>query len=378
MKLKGTHIFAVFLLVGISVHGQDLKDPTVAGFNLNVSINTSSNTVKLLSHNDGKFKLVDSASVVDGKVRFSDQLQVPRMYYLDFESNFKLPIFLESSEIDVEVNGFSIDSCFIAGSGIHNEWAEIKSDIESYDSELDSIRSRYYSAKSKQNQLLMDKFVLQYDSIEVLKDAAIDSIILSRTNSYISPYLVVKYKMYGGDPEALERYRERFSSSVLKSPYIVDIDKRITTLNLSKVGNQIPEFKMADSTGIMRSIEEYKGSYVLIDFWASWCGPCRRENPNIVAAYKEYKDYGFTVLGVSLDKEREAWLKAVKKDELTWTQVSDLKGWENSVARMFGVRSIPFSILIDPNGVIIAKDLNGEALISELEKLLLNEQLREE
>jgi thiol-disulfide isomerase/thioredoxin len=116
------------------------------------------------------------------------------------------------------------------------------------------------------------------------------------------------------------------------------------------------------------SLSALKGKYVLVDFWASWCAPCRAENPNVVKLYKEYNAKGFTVFGVSLDGQatQKAWLSAIEKDGLTWTQVSDLKGWANSAAKDYDVKSIPQNFLIDPNGVIIAKDLRGEDLVKKL------------
>lgn len=127
---------------------------------------------------------------------------------------------------------------------------------------------------------------------------------------------------------------------------------------------------MSDTAGNMISIRQFKGYFVLIDFWASWSEYCRLENPNIVKAYHQFKKDGFTVVGVSLDEDKEEWLKAIKNDQLTWTQLSDLKGWENSVAKQLSITSIPSSILIDPDQVIIAKNLRGGELIEELSKHL--------
>jgi peroxiredoxin len=135
------------------------------------------------------------------------------------------------------------------------------------------------------------------------------------------------------------------------------------------VGKVIPDFQQADPNGKMVSIQSFRGQYVLIDFWASWCGPCRQENPNVVKAYNRFKDKGFTVLGISLDKSKEPWLEAVRKDKLTWTQVSDLKFWSNAVAQQFGINSIPQNFLIDPNGIVIDKNLRGAALEDRLEQL---------
>ncbi len=136
------------------------------------------------------------------------------------------------------------------------------------------------------------------------------------------------------------------------------------------VGYPAPDFTMADTEGKQVSLSSFKGKYVLLDFWASWCGPCRGENPNVVANYNKYKTKNFTVLGVSLDEDKTAWLAAIKKDNLTWTHVSDLKGWSNAVAKVYGVESIPFNALLDPSGKIIATDLRDEDLGKKLGEIL--------
>jgi peroxiredoxin len=136
------------------------------------------------------------------------------------------------------------------------------------------------------------------------------------------------------------------------------------------IGQQAPEIALPDTTGQVVKLSSLKGKYVLVDFWAKWCGPCRMENPNVVRAYNKYKDKGFTVFGVSLDRSRGDWIQAIKQDGLTWTHVSDLKYWQSEAAKAYNITGIPFSVLLDPNGTIIDKNLRGAALDRKLEEVL--------
>jgi len=162
------------------------------------------------------------------------------------------------------------------------------------------------------------------------------------------------------------------SESLKKTEFGIFLGNQILTISRTAIGAVAPDFTQNDPDGKPVKLSDFRGKYVLIDFWASWCSPCRQENPNLVKAYAQFKNKNFEILGVSLDNPNAetAWLNAIERDRMTWTQVSDLQGWKNQAALLYGVEGIPQNFLIDPKGVIIAKNLRGEELIRTLSSLL--------
>ncbi|RAJ87645.1 peroxiredoxin [Chitinophaga dinghuensis] len=194
--------------------------------------------------------------------------------------------------------------------------------------------------------------------------------VKAHPKSIASVWLMLNELRNRVQPDTFKELFTGLDKTVQNSKYGEMATAYIKSAYRNAVGVTAEDFVQEDVKGTLVKLSSYKGKYVLVDFWASWCGPCRQENPNVVKAYNKYKDKNFTILGVSLDENKDRWLGAITQDGLAWTQVSDLKGWGNEVAVQYGIQSIPSNFLVDPNGKIIARNLRGEALEAKLAELL--------
>lgn len=340
-------------------------------------------------------KTIDSAAVVNGQYLFKGELTADEAIGVNIRDSQKpsghtnsnsITVIMDKGELNLVSTG-TIDKFTASGSAAtaQHQFDDMKSGTKG---ESDAIRKLAAGEDYKTNKELQAE--VQKRSMSMLGKMIFEmySYVKNSPNNRISPYgtfflINLPYLSEKGKDTLLQvlpasvkadklgmAIMKTIASNKTRQDSLLKVSLANEEANMSKVaiGSKELDFTQNDTTGKPVSLASFKGKYVLVDFWASWCAPCRAENPNVVKAYQKYKDKGFTVLGVSLDGEstKIAWLKAIDKDGLAWTQVSDLKGWKNEVAKLYDVKSIPQNFLIDPNGVIVGKNLRGDELNKKL------------
>jgi peroxiredoxin len=359
------YLFIVGLMAG-SLQAQEIKQ---GGFRIEGHIAgvPEKSSVVLVDAN----KPTDTLSrglVKAGVFVLTGQVQEPNLFELNFLSaKKKTALFIGNDQVSINGNIENLSSIQVAGSSSENDFISFQQAFTPYFSHLNQISQL---ANSPDGAGKKDSIETVYQSVVMSIQLKVDSFIQQKKSSYVSPFLLVVVNQLSDDIFLLERRYLSLSSNVRESMFGKYLKEQIDNGKIGAVGSDAMDFTQTDTAGVPVSLSSYKGKYVLVDFWASWCKPCRMENPNVVAAYERFKSKNFTVLGVSLDRSRDAWLKAIQDDRLSWVQVSDLQFWNNAVAMQYKIQQIPQNFLIDPNGKIVGKNLRGAELDSKLCALL--------
>ena len=319
---------------------------------------------------DGKMEAIDSAILKNSKVQFKGILERPEMIYLNISDTRKaVNVFCENSPITVKVHVDNLDKAVVRGSSVHDDLMEFKAYLKPVDEKSTELNERYREAATRSDNAAMEEVVSLYDALRIEQISMIKKFVDSKPTSYISPFIIRNYLAYDMEVEELEAILTSLDSSVYDAIEYANLNERVETLKSVAIGQTAVDFALNDTTGNPIAISTFRGKILLIDFWASWCRPCRIENPNVVELYNDFNDKDFEIIGVSFDEDRDRWIQAIQDDGLIWPHVSDLKGWQSAAGKMYAINAIPATVLLDREGKIVAKNLRGDALRAKLEEM---------
>jgi peroxiredoxin len=329
-------------------------------------------TTELYITDDETMVKLDTVKVVDGKFTYEKELKEATPLFMLLKptqenmAGENALMFAEKGNITLKAKAGELMKMTITGSKSHTEFSDYFKKAEPIIAKGGALRERL-EANPNMTQEEVQKAI---DTITKLEEENIMAFIGSHKSSAVSSFLAYTKVAESKDPIVIQKYLGLLEDKAKQTVYGQKVLATYKDASKVAIGQPAPDFILKDVTGKEVSLSSLQGKYVLIDFWASWCGPCRKENPNVVAAYNQFKDKGFTILGVSLDEDADKWKSAIEKDKLTWTQVSDLKGWGSDVSALYNVSSIPSNFLLDKTGKIIEMNLRGEALSAALLKYM--------
>lgn len=317
---------------------------------------------------------IDSVDVKNGEFTFVYGITNADAYMVNF-GNFRSGVVIfpenENLRLTVKLNNGILDNAEVNAGDIQNVYQEYSKSLKDERIEMNKLYMDYQAAKSSNNETesarLRNELNIKSDASEA-NEAKIQEL---NASNLFGIYLITK-KVYAYDYEKLKSSLEKVNPVAQKSEIFKSLSTRLAKMERVKVGAIAPDFTLPTPEGKMLSLSQFRGKVVVVDCWASWCGPCRAENPNMVTLYNANKDKDFTILGVSLEKpnEKDKWLKAIADDKLTWNHVSDLKYWQSMICDLYMISAIPETILIDKEGKIVARGLRGDELKSKVAELL--------
>lgn len=331
--------------------------------------NAPEGVVILSQFTDSRPKVLDTLEITkSGEFTYDLAVDSPTFYELNLNGKKSVRLALFKDNVELGYDFADTTSLEIEGSQDSKEMVKIEAMMEKYQSNVNKLNEAYYEAMSKNDTEAIKQIQSEAMNLEGNQAEEVKKVIESMGDSF-SSLAAIGLLNPKNDFPFIDALVSRLNENYPNTPMILTMKVQLDELRPLSVGQVAPDFELPSPEGDMVKLSSLRGKYVMIDFWAAWCKPCRAENPNVVRLYNQYKDKGFEVFGVSLDRTREDWLKAIEDDGLTWPQVSDLKYFNSAAAELYQIEAIPATYLLDPDGKIIAKDLRGPALEAKLAQL---------
>lgn len=320
----------------------------------------------------GTGKKPDTAVIAGNRFQFKGSANDPLVadLYIQQQSHSPakpLKIIVENTVINVEGKADSISDANVIAGISNKDFITLKKSLRLVEDSMEFIGLSADEANLRKDSAALQNLHNRYTSFSTEKTRLIKQFALEHPKNIGGAYYVTTE--YDYNIAQLDSIYNGFDSTIKNNLYVKQIKEIIDATKRTAVGQLAPDFELKSLDGKQVSLSSFKEKYLFVDFWASWCAPCRAENPHIVKAWQKFKGNDFQILGVSLDEEKQDWISAIKKDKLTWQHVSDLKRWQSSVVPLYGIRAIPTNVLIDKEGKIIARDLHGGQLQKKLEKI---------
>jgi peroxiredoxin len=328
-------------------------------------------TFMLQKREAGKIVTIDSAVSKKGSFKMAGTVEYPDLVQLvAINTQYRTSFYLENSAITITGKLDSLFNAKITGSKTQDEYTSLIESQKPLSKKYSGLVKEYQAARQADDTARISEIEKAADDVAKGMSAMQKQFIKNNPSSYVTPS-ILRSLSYEMEPGEIEAAINAMDTSVAKLPVVKELKVRVDAMKKVAVGQKAPDFAMTDVDGNPVSLSSKIGAkLLLVDFWAAWCGPCRKENPNVVEVYNEFKTKGFDVFGVSLDQSKDEWLKAIADDKLAWTHVSDLKYWNNEAARMYAVNSIPANFLLDETGMIIGRNLRGIDLKNKVKEVL--------
>lgn len=331
--------------------------------------NAPAGAVILSQFTESRPKVLDTLQL-DNKGEFSYEVEVdsPTFYELNLYGQKSVRLALLNDDVNVIYDFSNPESLVIEGSKDSQQMIKIEKLMEAYQSKVNALNEAYYKAMSENDTETIKQIQTDAMALESNQSSEVKSVINSMGDSFAS-LAAIGLLNPKNEFQFMDSLVAKLDEKYPDTKSIVQLKQQLDEMRALSMGQIAPEIELPNPEGQTIKLSDLRGKYVMIDFWAAWCKPCREENPNVVQLYNEYNDKGFEVFGVSLDRTKEAWVEAIAEDGLTWTQVSDLKYFNSEAAELYQISAIPATYLIDPEGKIIGKDLRGPSLRAKLEEI---------